>query len=189
VPTSEAAIQTEPATGDSSSEQGAAGAPIPGEELEELIAGRYEAYWDGLDAARREPTADPARDVPMLAELAAGEQLDVSYQALTELAESGDAIREPDTPAIGGIDADSEHRVRIDRIDGTVAEVSACLVNDDVRFSVDSGAVVRESVSTVLSSATMALTAGRWKLIRSRAVEIGDGVSGCWLTGDAEFPY
>jgi hypothetical protein len=165
--------------------------PVAGDrqELEELIARRYESYWASFDAARSSPTTDPAADFPALAELAAGEQLEVSYEALIELAEARDALREPDTPAIGGVDPDAEHRVRVDRIDGTVAELSGCLVNDDVRFTADSGVIVGDSVSTVLSSSTMALTGGQWKLIRSRAVEIGEGVTGCWLTGDAEFPY
>jgi hypothetical protein len=174
---------------DGGDHSGAAGPFAAAEDLDELIARRYEAYWDGFDTARREPTTDPATDFPALMDLAAGEQLDVSYQALIELAEAGEAIREPETPAIGGVDPDAEHRVRIVRVDGTVAEVSGCLVNDDVRYASDTDAVVRDSVSTVLSSSTMALTGGEWKLIRSRAVEISDGVSGCWLTDDAEFPY
>ena len=35
----------------------------------------------------------------------------------------------------------------------------------------------------------MAFTDGEWKLIRSRAIDIAEGVTGCWLTADAEYPY
>jgi len=162
---------------------------LEGSELEEYLARRYEAYWDAYDAARAAPTVNPTVDFPILVDLAAGEQLDISYESLIELAEKGEAIREPDTPAITGVDADAEHRVRIEMIDTSLAEISACVVNDDVRHVVGSGAVVRDTVSTVTAEATMALTEGEWKLIRSRAVDIADGVTGCWLTDDAEYPY
>ncbi|MDH3678346.1 MAG: hypothetical protein OEV40_00200 [Acidimicrobiia bacterium] len=158
-------------------------------DLAEFLARRYEAYWEAFDEARQTPSADPSTDFPLLGELAAGEQLEVSYRTLIELAETGEAIREPETPAVDGVDADTEHRVRVDLIDGTVAELSGCVVNDDVHHVIDSGVVVRDSVSTVMSESTMALTEGEWKLIRSRAVDIDPGVTGCWLTDDAEFPY
>ena len=162
---------------------------LGGSELEAYVAERYEAYWDAYDAARAAPTVDPASDFPNLAELAAGDQLAISHEALVELAEKGEAIREPDTPAIAGIDADTEHRVRVVLVDDSVAELSTCVVNDDVRHIVGTGAVVRDEVTTVTSEATMALTDGDWKLIRSRAVDISEGVTGCWLEPDAEYPH
>lgn len=160
-----------------------------GRELEEYLARRYEAYWDAFDAARGAPTVDPSTDFPLLDDLAAGEQLEVSYRSVIDLAEKGEAIREPGTPAIDGIDADSEHRVRVDSVDGAVAELSGCVVNDDVRHEVASGTVIRDDVATVLSTSTMVLTGGDWKLIRSRALDISAGVTGCWLSDDSEFPY
>ncbi|MGI9613597.1 MAG: hypothetical protein ACR2QO_11840 [Acidimicrobiales bacterium] len=162
---------------------------LDGTDLEAYIAGRYEAYWDAYDAARTTPSVNPSTDFPILADLAAGEQLEVSHESLIELAEKGEAIREPETPAIAGVDADAEHRLRVDLVDGSVAEISACVVNDDVRHIVGSGAIVRDAVTTVTSEATMAFTGGEWKLIRSRAIDIADGVTGCWLTADAEYPY
>lgn len=178
-----------PAGGDAPVAAPTGGANLEGAELEEYLARRYEAYWDAYDAARSAPTANPSVDFPQLGALAAGEQLDISYQSVIELAEKGEAIREPDTAAIAGNDANTEHRVRIDVIDGTVAEISGCVVNDDVRHVVGSGDVIRDSVATVMSTSTMALTDGEWKLIRSRAVEIDEGVTGCWLTDEATFPY
>ena len=117
---------------------------LDGTDLEAYIAGRYEAYWDVYDAARASPSVNPSTDFPILADLAAGEQLEISHESLIELAEKGEAIREPDTPAIAGVDADAEHRLRVDLVDGSVAEISACVVNDDVRHIVGSGAIVRD---------------------------------------------
>ncbi len=162
---------------------------LEGAELEEYLARRYEAYWDAYDAARGAPTASPETDFPALGDLAAGEQLEASYDTLRRMAEQGEAIREPEAPAIEGIDANSEHRVRIEMIDGTLAEISGCVVNDDVRHQAETGDILSDSVATVLSTSTMALTDGQWKLIRSRAVDIQDGVTGCWDEGEAAFPW
>ncbi|MEZ5410663.1 MAG: hypothetical protein R2761_21730 [Acidimicrobiales bacterium] len=167
---------------------GAGAAGLTGAPLEEYLARRYEAYWDAFDAARTHPTADPGADFPELAELAAGAQLDLSHQSIADLAAAGEATREPSEPAIGGTDAATEHRVRVDRVDGAAAELTACVVNDDVRYVVATNQVVDAGVRTVRSTATMALTGdGRWKLIRSQAVAIDDGVTGCW--NGTDYPY
>lgn len=188
---------TTPSSSTGGSSSAAPGAPAPpggdaagltDKALEEYVARRYEAYWDAFDAARTHPTADPAGDFPELAELAAGTQLDVSRQTIADMAAAGEATKEPAQPAIAGTDAATEHRVRVDRIDAATAELTACVVNDDVRYVAASGQVVDAGVRTVRSTATMALTEGGvWKLIRSQAVSIDDGVTGCW-SGD-DFPY
>ncbi|MGF1596822.1 MAG: hypothetical protein ACFCVK_07795 [Acidimicrobiales bacterium] len=165
------------------------GSGLSAAELESLLADRYHAYWDAFDAARAIPTDDPAVDFPRLRQLAAGEQLASSYDAITDLAVSGEARREPPIPAIDGTGADDEHRVRVDRIEGAAAELAVCVVVDDVRYVTATDTVVDAGVATVLSSATLALDDGEWKVIRSRAVEVVDGVGGCWLTDDADFPH
>jgi len=197
-PSASAGTGTSPSGGTGPEVPAAGGAPAPppggdasdltGPALEEYLARRYEAYWDAFDAARTHPTDDPAADFPELAELAAGTQLDVSRQSIADLAAAGEATKEPARPAIGGTDAATEHRVRIDRLDGAAAELTACVVNDDVRYVVASNQVVDAGVRTVRSTATMARTDdGVWKLIRSQAVAIDDGVTGCWTGTD--FPY
>jgi hypothetical protein len=162
---------------------------LTGNDLEAVLALRYEAYWDVFDAARRAPSVSPEVDFPALAALAAGDQLDLSYQSLVDLARAGQAIREPTEPRTAGSRAGAEHRVRVDGVDGTVALLSGCVVNDDVREVVGNGAVLDDGVKTVRSTATMALAEGQWKLIRSQAVQIDDGVTGCWLSPADEFPY
>lgn len=164
------------------------GSDLDRDGLERLLAARYRGFWSEFDAARRTPGLDPAAEFPGLADLAAGEQLDVSHRNLTDLARSGEALRQPGV----GVHPDDRshlvHRVRVESIDGTVARLTGCVVKDDVRYVIASGLVVADSVSTVLSESTMALTDGEWKLIRSRAVDIVAGISGCWLSAEAQFP-
>lgn len=164
-------------------------AGLEGPELEEYLARRYEAFWDAYDAARGAPTASPQTDFPALGDLAAGEMLEASYEELIRMATDGEALREPETPAVEGIEANAEHRIRVDLVDGTVAELSGCLVNDDVRHIPETGDIVQDSVITVQSVATMALNDGQWKVIRSRSQDITDGVSGCWLEDASAFPW
>ncbi len=165
------------------------GQDLSGPELEEYLARRYEAYWQAFDIARRAPSADPATDYPALYNLAAGDQLDQAYTELGELFSNGTAVREPDVPVIDGLDANSAHRVRIESLEEGVAELVACLVNDQVTYNVADGSIVSDSVRTVQATATMAKADGTWKLIRSRAIGLEAGVGGCWLDDEADYPY
>lgn len=162
---------------------------VEGDELEALLAERYEAYWAAFDRARENPSPDPATDAPELAEVAAGELLDVSYQSVIDLAEQGQVYVEPDQPAIDGTDTDTEHRVRIELIEGSIAEVRSCVVRDDVRIEVTSNKVISDAVITVEGSSTLALTEGRWKMIRNEAQQIEPGVTGCWVDEADAYPY
>ncbi len=165
------------------------GQDLAGPDLEQYLARRFEAYWQAFDIARQAPTADPGADYPELFNLAAGEQLETAYSELGDLFESGHAIREPESPAVPGLDANSAHRVRIESLEEGVAELVSCLVNDQVRYEVGSGAIVSDSVRTVQARSTMAKAEGTWKLIRSEAVGLDAGVAGCWLEGEDQFPY
>lgn len=174
--------------GAASTTAGTAPAGLTGEALNRYLAGRYRAYWDAYETARSAPSANPAQDFPLLGSLAAGSQLDVSYQTVIDLARTGESIHEPATPAISGTTAAAEHRLRIDSVDGAAAQLSGCVVNDDVRAVTATGAVASNTVVTVRSAATMAFTDGQWKLIRSEAVEITSGVGGCW-DDPGHYPY
>ena len=170
------------------------GTGLTGTDLEAFLAARYEAYWDVYDQARSHPPAvvgegGSVPDPPELVALATGEQLDASRDALARLAAGSQAVREAELPAIAGTDADTEHRVRVASVDGALAELEVCMVNDDVVVSTADGSVLSAEVWTVESRATMARTAEGWKLLRSRAVDLVDGVTGCWLSGDDRYPY
>ncbi len=162
---------------------------LTGAALEAHIAERFAAFWLAFDIARTAPSATPETDYPALFELAAGEQLERANADLKELHRSGQAIREPETPAIADLTADSALRIRVDSVDAGVAELTSCLVNDQVRYEVGSGAAVGGGVITVMTKSTMAKADGAWKLIRSEPVALDQGVSGCWLDPDGDFDH
>lgn len=166
----------------------ATGDGLAGDELEEFLAKRYEAFWQVYDRARANPTATASTDYPELFELTTGERLEQVYESLAALDEAGEAIREPDVAAVPGLDADSTHRVRVDSLEDGVAVLVSCLVNDNVRYRVAGGEVLSENVVTVRTRTTMARADGTWKIIRSEAEDIQTGVGGCWLEDESSFP-
>ncbi len=165
------------------------GEALEGPDLEVHLARRFEAFWLAFDIARQAPSADPERDYPELAALAAGEQLEAAYDELRELHRTGHAIRNPETAAVPGLDADSTHRIRLDRLEIGVAELESCQVNDQVRYALVDDEVLSDSVLTARSRSTMAVADGSWKIIRSQATELAPGVAGCWLEDQGQFPY
>ncbi|MEM7325090.1 MAG: hypothetical protein AAF531_18520 [Actinomycetota bacterium] len=164
------------------------GEGLADEDLELYLARRYEAYWQAFDLARRAPTANPETDYPALATLVSGDQLEQTYAELKTLAELGEAIREPDVPAVAGLDVNSAHRIRVESLEPGVAELVSCLVNDQVRYDVATGEVKGQLVVTAQTRTTMARADGTWKVIRSLPVELTEGVSGCWLEPEELYP-
>ncbi len=162
---------------------------LTGVGLEEFLARRYEDFWLAFGEARERPTATPALDFPALADLAAGEQLESAYAELTDMAETGRALRTPTERAVPEIDHERSHRIRIDAVDGGSAQLVACHVNDRESYQVADGAVISDLVVTVEAEATMVLTDGTWKLVRSRAVALDPGVAGCWLEEESLYPW
>lgn len=180
---------------DGSSDDGSqsdVGAPIDdleGAELEEYVARQYEAFWLAFDQARGNPTANPEVDHTDLARYADGEMLDAAYAELKDMASFEVALREPESPAVPGIDHEQSHRIRVDRLEDGLAELSTCLVNDLVRYNVADGSVAESTVRSVAGKATMVRTDGTWKVIRARAVGFEDGVGGCWLEDEGLYPW
>lgn len=162
---------------------------LEGDELEEFVARRYEAFWLAFGEARGQPDADPATAFPRLADLAAGQQLDAAYAELIDMAETGRALRAAEEPALPGLDNEQAHRVRIERIDDASAELVTCFVNDRQSVQVSDGAVISDLVVTVKAESTMVRTDGTWKLVRSQAVALDPGVAGCWLEDEALYPW
>jgi hypothetical protein len=162
---------------------------LEGEELEQYLAQRFKAYWIAFDRARAAPAAEPERAFPQLQVLAEGAQLVESHLELEDLHETGQAYRMADPRAVEADGEDDLIRVRVDSIDGGVAELTVCLVNDRVRYQQSDGAIISASVISVRSRATMARNEGTWKLIDSRALDIQPGVSGCWTDEADQFPW
>jgi len=160
---------------------------LAGEDLEAFVADRYKQYWDEFDTARAAPSPNPSADYPALFSVAAGQQLDQTYADIIQLHDGGQAIREPDEPAIGGTSAADEHRVKVLAMEASVAELAGCVVNDDEHYLVETGnPFSNDGVRTIESTSTMAKTDGEWKLIRSQAVAIDNGIAGCWLDDSFE---
>jgi hypothetical protein len=162
---------------------------LEGEELEQYLAQRFKAYWIAFDRARAAPAAEPERAFPQLQLLAEGAQLVESHLELEDLHQTGQAYRMADPRAVEADGEDDLIRVRVDSIDGGVAELTVCLVNDRVRYQLSDGAIISASVISVRSRATMARNEGTWKLIDSRALDIQPGVGGCWTDEADQFPW
>lgn len=165
------------------------GQGLQGDDLKSYLADRFEAFWAVYDEARANPGTDPMTDHAALAELAAGEQLAEAVAGVDVMRDEGEVLRESDSPAIDGTDTDSEHRVSVDLIGDGMAEINACVVNDDLTVDAASGAVKSSDVVTVRSVSTMVRTDGTWRIIRSRATEVTDGVGGCWDEPASTYPY
>lgn len=191
--TERAAAATQPAdVGDDNPAAEAETIPVEeltGVDLERHLARRYEAFWLAFDGARSAPSSDPALNHPQLAAFATGDQLEAAYAELEGLAASGQALREPDQAAVPGLDNEQSIRVRVDLVDGVTAQLAACVVNDMVVYQTDDDTVVNAQVLTVEGAATMVFTDGAWKVLRSQAVDLQQGVGGCWDDGAANFPW
>lgn len=146
----------------------------PSSDEEAQILDRYLAFWD----ARFEANTDPVNpDDERLADLATGAQLDNVREETRKRAEAGLAFRRPD-------DSITERRPRIVKIDGDVATIQDCAINDGIIYRVDSGEIVNDDIVTQNVDATMRLIDGVWKLERASLLQEWEGVAGCANSSD-----
>lgn len=150
---------------------GTTGAPA-GAEAE--IAARYTSFWDARLAANQAPV-NP--DHPLLPEYATGQQLDNVMSETRRRRDDGLAIRRPENSV-------TRHDVQVTAVDGEVATVQDCSVNDGIIYRVATGEVVNDDVVTQSVRATMRLVDAKWKLERATLVQEWQGVAGCALAGD-----
>ena len=141
-------------------------------DVEALVTERYLAFWDARFDANSAPSADP--DDPALKEYATGEQLENVLEETVRNREEGLAFRRPANSV-------SERRPTIIEIDGDVARIHDCAINDGVVYRVATDEVVDESVATHSVEATMRLVDGEWKLEAARLLQRWEGVAGCAL--------
>lgn len=147
----------------------------PGSDEEVQILDRYLAFWE----ARFEANTDPVNpDDERLADLATGAQLDNVREETRKRAEAGLALRRPE-------DSITERRPRIVKIDGDVATIQDCAINDGIVYRVSTGEVIDDSVATRSVSATMRRVDGRWRLESARELQKWEGVAGCALASDS----
>jgi hypothetical protein len=163
--------------------------PDDGEAFDEYIADRIERFYELRDVALANPTATPEIDYPELASLAGEAQLTVLYDAIKDLHRNGQAYREIDDSIIGTT-TDEEHRTSgVQTHDGDTITVFNCEVDDDDIVDVATGEVLIEGTLTVLGVLTLVNSNGLWKITDSEVTQKIEGVAGCYLASEAEFPY
>lgn len=187
--TTEDATTTE-ATASDETAPSEADVPMPGDDgFDEYIADRVEAYYEVLNAASAAPSADPESDYPELSELAADNQLQVSYNAIRELHAEGQAYREIEDAEIG-TSIEDEHRVSpVISVEGDVVTIFDCEVDDDDVIDIESGEIVIEGTLTILTVVTLTFIDGDWKVTGTEVSQKLEGVGGCYLASEAEFPF
>lgn len=139
---------------------------MSGEEAKVRLA--YEA----ASQAFIEAAAIPDPNYATLTQTHVGPMLEQRRQTLLGLKADGRVIRYPQPSA---------YRIKIDdvQIDGEVARLVACVVDDGERVEVATGRVIASGVGTVEWSAALRRVDGTWRLAERVEKARWEGVSGC----------
>lgn len=133
---------------------------------------RYLGFW----RVRHEANSgipDPAH--PGLAEYATGAQLAKTVEETQTNLDNGVAYQPAEDPA--GI-----QRVEVVSIDGDLAVVQECYVDDGVVIQRDTGEVLNDEVSTHnVRGELVREDGGPWRVSEVRAIQVWEGVAGCAL--------
>lgn len=132
------------------------------------MAAGYEAASEAFIQA----AAIPDPDFPRLAETHTGPMLEQRRETLLALQADGRVIRYP-TP--------SQYSIEVEDIDveGDVARLVACVVDDGERVESATGNVVASGVGTVEWRVAMRRVDGEWRLAERLENARWDGVAGC----------
>lgn len=139
------------------------------------IASEEAAVRAAYEAASRafiDAAAIPDPDSAAVAGTHVGPMLDQRRMTLRGLRAEGKAIRYP-TP--------SQYRIEIEHvtIEGDVARLTVCVVDDGERVEASNGATTSSSVGTVRWKAAMRRVDGTWLLAERIEDSRWDGVAGC----------
>jgi len=139
------------------------------------VASEEAAARAGYEAASRafiEAAANPDPDSVAVASTHTGLMLDQRRATLRGLRAEGKAIRYP-TP--------SQYRIEIEEvsIDGDVARLTACVVDDGATVDAASGATLAGATVTTKVRAAMKMVDGSWRLAERVKTDEWDGVAGC----------
>jgi hypothetical protein len=135
---------------------------------EAAVLAAYAAYWDAILAANDPP--DPF--APGLREHATGAAFEAVFETTQANKVANRAVRLPE----GSVYA---HRAEVTAVEGDRASVRDCAVDDAIVVQLDTGEVLDADVVTRLSTATLALEGGVWKVADSAVEQVWEGVSGC----------
>jgi hypothetical protein len=140
----------------------------PGDAVEAEIAAAYET----ASRAFIEAAAIPDPDFPAFIGTHVGPMLEQRREVLTGLRADGRAIRYP---------PNSQYRIEVQdvEIDGEVARLDVCVVDDGERVVVSTGDVVAGGIGTVQARAAMQLVDGEWRLAERTQEAEWEGVAGC----------
>lgn len=136
--------------------------------LETEVRVAYEAASRAFIGAAAVP--DP--DSPLLAQTHTGPMLEQRHNTLVSLKLDGRAIRYPDP---------TQYRIRVTDIavDGDVARLTACVVDDGERIEVTTGQVLASGTGTVEWTAALRRVDGSWRLAERVERARWEGVAGC----------
>ena len=140
----------------------------PAETLEAEVTAAYEASSQAfIDAA-----AVPDPEFPAFLATHVGPMLEQRRDVLVGLQADGRVIRYP---------PDSQYRIEVEdiEIDGDVARLEVCVVDDGERVVVSTGEVVAGGVGTVQARAAMQRVDGTWKLAERTQEAEWEGIAGC----------
>lgn len=117
------------------------------------------AAYEVASRAFIEAAAIPDPDFPRLADTHTGPMLEQRRETLLALQADGRVIRYP-SPSQYSIEVEVDSV----EVDGEVARLVACVVDDGERVEVTTGTVVASDVGTVEWRVAMRLVDGRWRL-------------------------
>lgn len=167
----ETSTSTTPSTPTTSAPPETSG-PTGADAAEQEVIDRYLGYW----AARLEANSgvpDPAH--PGLAEFATGPQLEAAMSEAQSNLEAGLAYRQREDPS-------AIQRVEVVSIEGDVAVVQECYVDDGLVVRQDTGEVVDDDISTHnVRGDLVREDGGPWRVSAVRAIQVWEGVAGCAL--------
>jgi hypothetical protein len=147
------------------------GLETTGSPIDDEIIRRYVAFWDARRAAN---TGTPNPGSPALSDLATGEELATVVRETQRNLEEGLTFQQREHPA--GI-----RHVRIVQIDGDLAKVQECVVDDALLVRRGSGEVVDDTIATHNVLAELTRVGGQWQTSSVRLVQRWEGVAGCAL--------
>lgn len=151
----------------------------PDQTIDELLGDSVRAYFDVRLDANGPPQPNP--DDPRLAEVATGAELDKLVANTAARLDAGEAIRSGDNKL-------ADVRVGFVEVVEDTATLSACSVDDEVVFKVETGAVLDDAVVTHNYVVDLLLLDDRWKITKILRVQQWEGVSGCALAA-ADYPF
>jgi hypothetical protein len=166
-PTPKPPAQTSPAQSVPSDAGAAAREANP---AEQAVLAAYQGYWDVIRAANDPP--DPAH--PALRRYATG----AAYESVVAAARTNQMARRVLRLPPHSI---SEHRAQVISIDGDVAMVRDCVIDDGLVIDMETGTVVDDEIVTHQASATLVRQGGVWKVSYTRLERTWQGVAGCAL--------